>query len=235
MIALSGALLFGPTPAEDGIVRFDELLARSRGTASYQRVLRRFAKLLAMRDRFPEARTALADAREVIAEIGVGEIALHFLEADAGMVELDAAAPSVAERLVRPALEGTPRANVWQRAGLSLTLAQALFDQRRFDEAQATLDGGGTAADAHQPFWHVWWLALEAQLLATRGDRARARRVAGKADQAARKTDDPVAQGNALLALAAAGVPDAASRAVRRFRAKGCLPGLRRLDDLTRG
>jgi class 3 adenylate cyclase/tetratricopeptide (TPR) repeat protein len=219
--ALSGlayALYFGPAPAADAIATVTEdILPRTRGfPVAEGAVLGVLGGLMSMQGRFDEARELHSRGREIFARLGP---ALPVAEGDlsAADTELLAGEPQEAERILRgtyAALEAADETAI--RTSVAASLAQALYEQGRHDEAlEFTRDSEATAAEDDVQA-QAMWRAVRASVL---GEPA----LAAEAVALARGTDDPNLTAAALLAAGEV------SEALSLYEAKGNLAAARRL------
>ena len=156
-----GAL--GPTPASEGIPRYEEVLA----TAGDQPYLRATASagiglLQAMQGNFDDARAHLIRSRRLLEDLGM----THPLANDAvfvsGYVDMLAGDPTSAETRMREAYhaleEAGERAVLPSAAG---ALAQALYEQGRYDEADEWTVRAEDTADPDDVDAEIRWRCAE--------------------------------------------------------------------------
>jgi class 3 adenylate cyclase/tetratricopeptide (TPR) repeat protein len=226
LAGLAYALYFGPTPVDDALSTVEEeILPHMQGfPVAEATVLGVLGGLHGMQGRFDDARELHARGREIFAQLGP---ALPTTEGalNAADTELLADDPEQAELLLRgayAALEGADETAI--RSSVAAALAQALAARGRDDEALALTEESerATAADDVQP--QVTWRAVRAAVLARRGEREEAERLAGEAVEIAREADDP---GLLAMALLAAGEDD---EAAELYDAKGNAAALRALS-----
>jgi class 3 adenylate cyclase/tetratricopeptide (TPR) repeat protein len=224
------ALLFGPAPVDDAIVRCETLLADSRESRLTEaNVSSSLAGLKAMRGDFGEARRRVAVARHVYSDLGL-RFAIAGLSQIAGWVELLAGEAEAAERELREGYEIL--AEVGARGLLAAELAQALVAQGRLAEAAqyvaiAEEASGGDIAP------QIIWRAAKGRIAASEGNHADAVELASAAVALAEQTDAVTIIADANLALSevrsAAGEEPAArvaaTRALDRYTEKGHVVG----------
>jgi class 3 adenylate cyclase/tetratricopeptide (TPR) repeat protein len=233
---LAAALLHGPTPVPDAIVRVEELASsvgsdRALGGA----VNANLACLFAMAGSSGEARRIYADVAATYEEFG-----LRFRRAHMGFVgaqiELLSGSPEGAAAVLRGS---TAALAEFGAAGSLVThralLAEVLCTLGRLDEAEelAHLAAESTAAD--DLVTHVLWRSALARVLARRGMPGEAAALAGEARARATGVEFPFLQALALIAAAEA---EGAARGARSLlddaravlRAKGNLAWLAQLD-----
>jgi class 3 adenylate cyclase/tetratricopeptide (TPR) repeat protein len=223
--ALSGlayALYFGPAPAAEAIESVEkEILPSTRGyPVAEGAVLGVLGGLLAMQGRFDEARALHARGHDLFAGLGaalpVAEGALS-----AADTELLAGEPQAAEALLRStyaSLEAVDETAI--RASVAATLALALYEQGRDDEALAFTEHSERTADDDDVQAHASWRAVRARVMRRRGEDADAERLALEAVALARGTDDPNLTAMALMAAGAE------REAAALYTAKGNLTAL---------
>ena len=162
-------------PADTGVTRTEQLLADASGDRWAEAdLLKPLCVLYAHVGRSADARAAIDRSQSIFAGFGA-KLALAESAVPAAIVGLIIGDPAAAERYARRGIEefqamGEHRL-VHDLIGL---LADALYEQGRFDEAQQLLDEAGT-----RPWNTVYstWLT-EAKLLARRGQFTAARALA---------------------------------------------------------
>jgi class 3 adenylate cyclase/tetratricopeptide (TPR) repeat protein len=237
-------LLWGPTPVDQAIERCRELRAETQGDHKAEAlVLCALAHLHAMRGEFIEARTLYRQSRAMFEEYG-----WYFLAAltslDSGPIELLAGDPAAAERELRKDHEALEQ--MGERNYLSTTaaiLAEALYVQGRFDEAEHYASESAEVAAVDDVASQMLWRCVAAKVRARRGLRDESLALAHDAVGLARTSDDPDSLGNALLDLsevltlnedpASAGI--ALTEALGLFEAKGSLVSAERTRALIDG
>jgi tetratricopeptide (TPR) repeat protein len=185
---------------------------------------------LAWQGRFDEARALLADARAALAERGGGLLLGALTGIESNLVEQLAGDPVAAAEL------GSAGCAILEELGdeaflssAASCLANALYRLDRFDEADAWASRAADMGASDDAFNQMNWRAVKAKVLARRGDREEAVRLAREAVAIAATTDDLSGQGdtNADLAevLELAGKPDEAvtalEQALDRYERKG--------------
>jgi class 3 adenylate cyclase len=239
--AVGMSLWRGPAPVPVAVLRCRDLLAAHGVARPVVRMTLSFplAVLLALDEEWAAARACLAAARQLVDDLGYAEgtVVLPIFTAavdalaghpDAALDSLDRAADA-AETLSAGGLLST----------VTREAARLLLDQGRVAAAADRLATVGAGTDLLRAD-----LAdldgLRARLAAARGRADEAVELAGRAVSAATATDSPIVQAVAALdradtfhrlgrlvpAVQAVGV------AVRRFRDKGHVPGLRRAARL---
>ena len=196
------------------------------------------AQALAMLGRFDEAREILAEARAELADRG-GELSLAVTVVVSAEVELLADDPAAAAKL---GAEGVRLVEQLGEQGFLLTaagkLAQALYALDQVDEADAWAVRAGTARGTTR-WTQMLWRQVKAKVLARRGERAQAERLAREAVAICEETDMLDAQGDAYADLAEvlllAGTPAEAAaalnQALERYERKENLVSASRVRD----
>ena len=178
---LAVTFCFLPIPADTGVARAEQLLAEASGDLWAEAdLLKPLCMLYAHVGRVADARAAIDRSQSIFASFGAG-LALAESAVPASTVGLIVGDPVAAERYARQGYEaframGERGVYVVDLAGL---LADALYAQGRFDEAQQLID----QADAEPSPTSVssMWLT-KAKLLARRGQFATARQLVGQAE-----------------------------------------------------
>ncbi|MDQ3865672.1 MAG: AAA family ATPase [Actinomycetota bacterium] len=206
LIDLGTALYWGPTPVAQAIAGCEELLhdaAAARPTVQAA-VRGSLAGLLAMLGSFDEARALYRLQCEILDDLGLrySFAAGTILYA---RIEMAAGDPAAAERELRGGYETLEE--MGERGVLSTLaayLADALYAQGRWDEADhytRVSEGFATLDDVAS---QVWWRATRARVLARRGEHDEARAVVREALALAEPTDDLYTRGHLLLDAAEA-------------------------------
>ena len=198
------------------------------------------AVLEAMRGRFDEARTLSAEAERILLDLG-RTLALAFVRADAGAVELLAGNAGTASAILRSACDTL--VEIGERGNLSTyaaLLAEALADQGDDDGADkyALLSEDTALREDIQS--QVLWRNARTRILCRAGDLADAQVLADESVALAEQTDDLNLTGDALVALggvlAAEQNPTQASkayhRAVELYERKGNVTSAARAREL---
>ncbi len=233
--------IFGPTPAEDGIPRCQQIIEDSAGGTSAEAfALIGLGTLSAMRGEVSEGRELVARGRDALRQLGrlvdAGGTAMA-----AGTVELLAGDAVGAERVTR---EGYESLQGLGETGYLFTLgpylAEALYRQTRYDEAEqyALAARQGAAPDDLDP--QARWRGIAAKVLAQRGEFERAEQLAHEAVDMLQSTDWLEARGRVRCDLAEvlilSGRRDDAElhlrQALGEFEAKGILPDAERVRAL---
>jgi class 3 adenylate cyclase/tetratricopeptide (TPR) repeat protein len=231
------SIAFGPTPAEEGIARLDELFAEATGPYEQAHRLAFLASGNALRGRFDEARSQGAEAAQIYRDLGL-RLLVAGMANNWGPIELRAGDPVAAERTLREGYDGLEQ--MGEKGYLSSVaghLARALYEQGRDDEAAryATICCDTSAPDDLMS--QMLWRSVRAKLLARRGEHEEAEILARDAVRLAEATDAIETHADTLFDLAEvlelAGRPDAAvlsaNEALRLYEQKGVVPSIRRV------
>ncbi|WP_051731888.1 adenylate/guanylate cyclase domain-containing protein [Kitasatospora phosalacinea] len=233
----------GPRAAAEAVDHCRALLAEH---GSRRRTVRLtlscpLALLLALDDRWDEARASLADAERLAAELGYAE-ARVFLPVFGSTVEALAGRRDRALALLATATEHGRRYGAGTLLdGIALESARLLVDSGDLERAAPVVER--LAAATARPHAEAVELdGLRGRIAAAQGRSEEALRLADQALAAAATTDSPVVRGLAaldhahtclLLGLGARAAASAAE-AGARFRAKGHRPGVRWAAELSR-
>jgi class 3 adenylate cyclase/tetratricopeptide (TPR) repeat protein len=221
----------GPTPAEQGLRRCQELLDRARGDKkAMSTALFVQAELKASQGRFVEARGLIAQAKALLQEVPLTVWMGGPLAQFAGLVELWAGDPAAAEQELRWGYRTLSEIGemAWLPTVVDI-LAEAAYVQGRYDEAEALTKASEKIAGPEDLYSQSFRRAVLASVLARRGALDEAERLAREAVAIAAETDFLQLRARAYLALAevlqVAGRPGeleaAIGEAIRLFERKG--------------
>jgi class 3 adenylate cyclase/tetratricopeptide (TPR) repeat protein len=130
---LCTSLLYGPTPANEAVVRCEEMLEQARESRVVEaNISISLAGLLAMLGRFDEARSCAERAQSVYSELGLRMAVAGWTQV-AGPLELLAGDPAAAERHLRRGLDILE--GVGSHGYQEALLAEALYQLGSYDEA----------------------------------------------------------------------------------------------------
>jgi class 3 adenylate cyclase/tetratricopeptide (TPR) repeat protein len=230
LAALAGIAYASPLPVADALRLCEQLLVRAEGDRHTEAlILRTIAHLRAMEGDFTTAREIYGRVRRTLEELG-----WHFYAAvvslDSGPIELMAGDPAAAEAELRRDYETLDR--MGERNYISTTaayLAEALYRRGRDGEASELATFAETVAADDDLLTQYMWRGVRAKLLARAGRFEEGAAIAREAVRLAHTSDDPTAQGNALLDLAevlegggqTAEAAASLMAAAARFEAKG--------------
>jgi class 3 adenylate cyclase/tetratricopeptide (TPR) repeat protein len=190
------AMFYGPTPVDEALRWYEEQQAQHPIALTQQ------AMLEAMRGNFDRARTLVGSADAIAEEFGPK---LYLAASGMALWEVETLAgdPSAAERAVRPSCELLEElGEVGYRFVAVSQLAASLCVLGRLDEAEELTRAAETFAPTDDIASQMLWRQVRAQVLARRGERAEAERIAREAVALAGETDMLNWHGNALADLA---------------------------------
>jgi len=189
-------------PADDAVARAEQLLQDASGDLWAEAdLLKPLCILYAYVGRTADARAALARTRSIFAGFGA-KFALAESGIPAGLMELTIGDPATAERYLREAhaaLRSMGERNYL--LDITITLADALYAQGRFGEAQQMLDEA-QELDVSLMSTDTRWLGLQAKLLAQRGQFPAARQLADQAQALISPASTEAEQADVLVAEA---------------------------------
>ncbi len=181
----------GPTPADEGIRRCQDVLERARGDKkAMSSALFAQAELLAGLGRFEEARELIARAKALLQEIALTVWLGGPLAQFAGWVELWAGDPVAAERELRHGYESL--GEIGEMAWLPTVtgiLAEVRLSQGEDGEAEALTAEIENVAGTEDVYSQVLWRGVRAKVLARRGQFDEAETLAREAVDLVGPTD----------------------------------------------
>jgi len=200
---LAAALMYGPTPVPDGVVRCEQLLDETTDRLGRANVLVYLGGLHALADRFHEAFALLAEAETIYRELDEVYSRADNSGRILGRIHRLAGDPQAAERAFRDCCETFER--VHDKAALSIVaaeLGQALYSEGLYVEASEW----GRLAEEHAPRGDVVaqfsWRALQGKLLAQEGLVGEGEELASEAVRIVEYTDALTHHGEVLLDFA---------------------------------
>ncbi|HVR88340.1 MAG TPA: adenylate/guanylate cyclase domain-containing protein [Candidatus Limnocylindria bacterium] len=194
------AMHFGPMPAQDAIRRCEAILAEVGADRTLEAGMRGIlAGLLAMRGQYTEARELYASGFAILEQLGL-KLRMATRRTISGAVELLAGDPVAAERELRWGFERLEQIGERiDRPGIAAQLAEALYQQGRFEEAERFVE----IADQVIPGARVRYrFAVRAKMLARRGEFDRAEALAREVVALAEPDDNLNMRGHTLMDLA---------------------------------
>ncbi|HEY7195737.1 MAG TPA: AAA family ATPase [Gaiellaceae bacterium] len=203
LISLETAHYWGPTPVEECVARWERLLAAGlvRGPTLEAALAGTLAGLEAMRGRFDEARTLYARQRAIHEDLG-REYTLASWTMVSARIELLAGDLAAAEAELRRGYETLERMQEFGvLSTLSAYLADVLYAQERYEEADHYTRVSEDAASPDDIASQVWWRVTRAKVAARDGD-PDAEHVAREAVALAEPTDDLALRARSVLDLA---------------------------------
>ena len=203
VIGLETAHYWGPTPVPESIARCEAALAEPLGRrpSVEAALVGTLAGLEAMRGRFDEARALYARQRAIHDDLGrpYSTAAWTIVNARVEMLAGDAGAAEAELRRGHQILTRIHELGVLST--LAGYLADALYAQGHFDEANEFTRFGEERAVLDDVASQVWWRVTRAKVLARAGD-ADSEWLAREAVALAEPTDDLFLRARALLDLA---------------------------------
>jgi class 3 adenylate cyclase/tetratricopeptide (TPR) repeat protein len=233
------ALVVGSTPCDEAIARLEKLL----GDLAYEPMVRAAVALckavvLAMLERFGEARDRVAESSEVFEELSQVRWSAEAAYV-IGLIDRWEGDDDAAERAMRTShrsFEGRGEADA---ALVAADLALILCDLGRHAEAHALARSIIRDAPSFALEPQIGWRRVMAKVAAARGDRQEAESLAREAVRLVSSTDLLTLQSDALVDLADVLLPDrprdaleAADGALDRCTRKGSLAGARRAQSM---
>jgi class 3 adenylate cyclase/tetratricopeptide (TPR) repeat protein len=181
----------GPTPAEEGIRRCREILDRAQGDRkAMSTALFCQAGLAADLGRFDEAGELFGRARALLEEVALPVWLDGALAQARSLALLLEGRPAEAEEVLRRGYD-TLRA-IGEMSFLSTVagiLAQAVYAQDRYDEAEDFTAVSQESAGADDAYSQTFWRSVRAKCLARRGRTTEALELAGESVTLAESTD----------------------------------------------
>jgi predicted ATPase/DNA-binding SARP family transcriptional activator len=198
-----GAYLVGPIPLDTAISRAEQFLAQASGDPwAEASVLQNLSELYAQAGHFAEARAAVGRAQSAHTRSGAKLYSAMDI-AIAGQIELIAGDPAAAEQQLKEAYEALRGIGEREFFASDLpALAEAVYAQRRLDEAhRLTVEAQELAGDDDFDT-QARWRATRAKILARRGQHAAARQLVDEAEALAAPTSWTALQAQVLEAKA---------------------------------
>jgi tetratricopeptide (TPR) repeat protein len=196
------ALYYGPTPAPAAIARIEELMAEVGGRALEADALVPLAGLHTMQGHFEEGRALYERSKAIRRELGL-TLSIAYATMNAREIHLLAGDVEGAERELRWGYETLEQmGEKAARSTLAADLAEALYRQGRYEEAEQVVRAGLEAASPEDVASQVMGRTVRAKLLAVKGMHDQAGQTAREAVALAEKTDDLFTLGGAQMALA---------------------------------
>jgi DNA-binding SARP family transcriptional activator len=236
------ALVLGPAAASEAARRCEQLLDEAAGDPVLELdALASLAYFVAIQGRTAEAQELLARGRRVTGELREGLWVPLFYYALFAVWEGD---PIAAERELRPGYEALRR--IGEKSGfgsLAAGLAQAVYAQGRYDEAQELAEESREASRPIDVQGETAWRTVKAKVLARRGEAEAAEELAREAISFVEQSDFLSAHAEGLTDLAeilrVVGRPDEAppvlEEALRLYEQKGHVVSAARARALLEG
>jgi class 3 adenylate cyclase/tetratricopeptide (TPR) repeat protein len=233
--------VYGPTPAVAAIEQCEALIASGLADRQVQNlIICKIAKLHAMVGDHQTARRNATAARAVLRDLGQG-VRAAASSLDVADVEMLAGDPAAAERELRPDCEMLQRlGETYFLSTMAATLARAVLEQGRDEEAMALTKTAETSAADDDVEAQADWRSVRALILARRGELADAETLARAGRELALQTEAPAIRALTLsdlaIVLSRAGRAEEARRAladaIAIYTAKGDLSSLGRAERL---
>jgi class 3 adenylate cyclase/tetratricopeptide (TPR) repeat protein len=237
---LGRALVLGETPCSDAEDRLRSLIDDLEGERMAQATCRlEVATVLAMLERFDEARGHVAFSRDVFEDLGQRRWLAAVSEVE-GLVAWAEGMLDEAERGFRSSYLFFQGQHDTANAVQSATgLSQVLCELGRFDEAGALADEVAKDAGVYDLETQAGWRCVKARVLASRGELEEAEVLARAAVERIRPTEFLDLQADALVHLAevlhvagrTSDATEAFGHAIENYRRKEDLAGLRRARE----
>jgi predicted ATPase/class 3 adenylate cyclase len=226
---IASSLWFGPTPANEGIRRCEQMRDEVRESpGSEAAILRHLSGLHAMVGRFELARQLLATSNAVYADLGLTLNAAT--SQNEAVVELLAGNPAAAEESLRKGYRAlVEMGERWFLSTTAAFLARAVLEQGRDQEAQDLAQMSAQLAAKGDLLSQMLWRGVYARVLAKRAEAEEAEALAREAVALAEATDFLNHRADALLDLShvleasnrRGEAVGAASAALRLYELKG--------------
>jgi tetratricopeptide (TPR) repeat protein len=200
--SLISALYYGSTPAPEAIARIEMLRAQASGRALEATGLVELAGLHSLQGRFDEGRALYEQSKAIRQELG-RTLWLATTAMTAREIHLLAGDVDGAEREFRRGYETLEQmGEKASRSTLAGNLAEALYRQGRFEEAEYFVRACLETASPDDILSQVAGRTVRAKLLAVKHAHDQAEQTARDAVALAEKTDDLFTLGQAQMALA---------------------------------
>jgi len=193
---------WGYLPVDDGLRDCDELLLQHRATSMEPYIRAARAMYLSLNGDHDEARSEIGRAHDLFREYG-NELVAAASRLGAAYQENRAGRPHVAEEIARDGAERLKR--LGDRGFFSTTigmLAEALYRQGRYDEAEVWAQEVAEAAMENDYEPQVRWRCVRGKVLARRGRFDEAEELLGEALEIVAATDAHMEHGDTLVNLA---------------------------------
>jgi tetratricopeptide (TPR) repeat protein len=180
---------WGHLPADEGLRICDELLEQEKGTFVEPLALGARALYGAWQGDFDRARSDIRRGRALLRDFG-NELLANASSMVEAIVELEAGNAVYAEATAREGYEALANAGeMGFRSTIACILAEALYEQERYDEAERLAIEGGDLAAGDDYVSQCRSRAIRARLLARRGEHASAQALAREALAIVARTD----------------------------------------------
>jgi tetratricopeptide (TPR) repeat protein len=199
---LIAALYYGAAPVPEAIARIEELVAEVGSRALEASALKQLAGLHTMQGDFDEGRALYEQSKAICRELGL-TLSLATATMSVREIHLLAGDAEGAERELRWGYETLEQmGEKGRRSTLAGNLAEALYQQRRYEEADHFALAGLEAASPEDIASQVMGQTVRAKLLAVKGMHDDAEQTVRTAVTLAEGTDDLFTLGQTYWALA---------------------------------
>ena len=201
---VAAAVWVGPTPAREGIRRCREVFDRAQGDRkAMSTALFSQAGLEANLGRFDEARELFSRARALLEEVALRVWLAGGLAQAHGWALLLEGKPAVAEQELRRGYETlTAIGEVNFLSTVAGILAEAIYVQGRYEEAERFTRISEESAGAEDVYSQLLWRSVRAKCVARQGDMSAALGLVRESDILIRSTDSLDLRWHALLSQA---------------------------------
>jgi class 3 adenylate cyclase/tetratricopeptide (TPR) repeat protein len=201
---LGNALYFGPKPVPEAIEQCEGLLREHDGDrASEANIILWLGGLEAMQKNFAAARAHVSRARTIYNEFGLPVNAVDACGRAFAAIDMLASLPAQAERALRESCEFLQQhhqiAPLATRAG---ELAQSIYEQGRYDDAEAWTRVARDSAGNDDLDAALSWQTVQAKIAARYGRIEEAERLARQTLELVTRTDSLNRHADSLMALA---------------------------------
>src|SRR4051794_7793141 len=188
--ALIRAAFLGPDPVDEVLRRCDQITAQAGAESAFAAIILPPAAVLhALRGEFDVARSLYRTARAKYEEFGMRS-ALAALPLYSGHIELVAGALETAEEELRPGYDLLEEMGDLARVSTAAAfLAEVLYAQGRFDEAERLTVVSADAAAPDDAVSQMLWRGTRSKILASRRKFGEAESLAREAVAIAERTD----------------------------------------------
>jgi class 3 adenylate cyclase/tetratricopeptide (TPR) repeat protein len=201
--SIAGSQLVGPSPVPEAIKRCEDLVVQVQGDRKAEaRISCCIAHLRAMQGEFEDARGIFASSRASLEELG-WKFEAAMVSLDSGPTELLAGDAIAAEAELRADFDRLEEMGEHNYIStIAGYLAEALYRQDRFDEAEYFTAYCAEVASYDDVTSQAQWRSVKAKLLARRGAVTDAEALARQAAELLKPTDDLDLHATVLLDLA---------------------------------
>ena len=188
---LDSTLIWGPTPADVGLARVEEMLVEAKGNRLLESS-RHLARgiFLAMLGEFEDARAAASHGRAIVEDLGPSVMISMLVATRSGQIEYIIGDFARAEEVERRGYEELKRVGEKSLfSTLAGQLAESAYRLGRYDEAEEFAEASEEAAQIDDLASQVLWRVARAKVLARRGEAEAGERLAREAIALDEETD----------------------------------------------